>query len=101
MGGMTMNRPGCGVPQVLSRRHSARLSKRDRRWLASIAAAVLVLAVADRADADVTRSGDVNPAFTPGAVVDLTGQRIFIGNTSGSVGGIGTVTVNAGGILTA
>ena len=49
----------------------------------------------------MTRSGDVSPAFTPGAVVDLSGQRIFIGNTSGGVGGIGTVNVTAGGILTA
>ena len=34
-------------------------------------------------------------------MVDLTGQHIFIGNTSGGVGGIGTVNVTAGGILTA
>ena len=49
----------------------------------------------------MSQSGDVRPPFAPGAVVDLTGQRIFIGNTSGGVGGIGTVNVTAGGILTA
>ena len=49
----------------------------------------------------MTQSGDVSPPFAPAAVVDLTGQQIFIGNTSGGVGGIGTVSVTAGGILTA
>ena len=96
-----MNRRGCGDPGVLSMRRPACGPKRDRRWIPAFAAAVLVFAVADRSAADVTRSGDVSPAFTPGPVVDLSGQRIFIGNTSGGVGGIGTVNVTAGGILTA
>ncbi len=62
---------------------------------------VLVFSAADQAAADVTRSGDVSPAFTPGPVVDLTSQTLLIGNISGGVGTIGTVNVTAGGILTA
>jgi T5SS/PEP-CTERM-associated repeat protein len=73
---------------------------RAPRWLPAISLA-LALSPAGQAVANVTESGDVSPPFAPAAVVDLTGQRIFIGNTSGGVGGIGTVTVNAGGILTA
>jgi len=67
--------------------------------------AVIVLALAFSsvapAVAGVSESGDVSPPFAPAAVVDLTGQQIFIGNTSGGVGGIGTVNVTVGGILTA
>jgi T5SS/PEP-CTERM-associated repeat protein len=60
----------------------------------------LALAVPSAAQ-NVSSTGDVSPPFAPAPVVDLTGQRLFIGNTSGGVGGIGTVTVSAGGILTA
>ena len=49
----------------------------------------------------MNRSGDVSPPFAPGPVVDLTGQRVFIGNTAGGVGTVGTVNVTGGGILTA
>ena len=73
----------------------------DRRWLPVVAALALAFSSAERAVANVSESGDVSPPFAPAAVVDLTGQRIFIGNTSGGVGGIGTVNVTAGGILTA
>ena len=74
--------------------------QREPRWLPAISFA-LALCSAGQAAANVTQSGDVSPPFAPAAVVDLTGQRIFIGNTSGGVGGIGTVSVTAGGILTA
>ena len=58
-------------------------------------AVACALAFAQGAAADVTRSGDVTPAFVQGPVVDLTGQKVFVGNT------IGTLNVTAGGILTA
>jgi T5SS/PEP-CTERM-associated repeat protein len=73
----------------------------ERSTLAVAAAFALGVACADRAAADVTLSGDVSPAFAPGPVVDLTGQTIAIGNTSGGVGTTGTVNITAGGILTA
>ncbi len=49
----------------------------------------------------VTLSGDVSPAFVPAANVDLTGARIFIGNTSSGVGSFGALSVTGGGSLTA
>ena len=62
---------------------------------------VVALCAAPPARADVNRSGDVVPAFTPGPVVDLTGQSVYIGNTPGGVGTVGTLNVTGGGILTA
>ena len=72
----------------------------ERSALAVAAALALGFACADRAAADVTRSGDVSPSFTPGPVVDLTGQTLAIGNTPGGIGTTGTVNVTGGGILT-
>ena len=50
---------------------------------------------------DVNSSGDVSPPFAPGPVVDLSGQRIFLGFTTAGVGTLGTVNVLGGGSLTA
>ena len=41
----------------------------------------------------VTPTGDVSPTFTVGPIVDLTGQRVFIGSTVGGVGTLGTLSV--------
>jgi len=71
-----------------------------RGWMAMMVAAALA-AVSSHASADVSSSGDVSPAISPAPTVDLTGQRIFIGNTSGGVGGFGTLNVTSGGSLTA
>jgi T5SS/PEP-CTERM-associated repeat protein len=49
----------------------------------------------------VTWSGDVSPTFTPAPIVDLTGQRIFLGFTNGGSGTQGALSVTAGGSLTA
>ena len=49
----------------------------------------------------VTWSGDVSPTFTPAPIVDLTGQRIFLGFTNGGTGTQGTLSVTGGGSLTA
>ena len=49
----------------------------------------------------VSSSGDVSPVFTVGPVVDLTGQRVFLGFTTGGVGTSGSLSVSAGGVLTA
>jgi T5SS/PEP-CTERM-associated repeat protein len=67
----------------------------------AFAAFVLALAGVDRAAADVNSSGDVSPSFPPAPVVDLSGQRLFIGNTVNGVGTVGTVNVTGGGVLTA
>lgn len=73
-----------------------------RRLAPAALAGLLTLAFAvPSAAQNVSSTGDVSPPFAPAPVVDLTGQRIFIGNTASGVGGIGTVNVTAGGILTA
>ena len=68
---------------------------------AMLALAAALAAASSQASANVSSSGDVSPPFAPAPAVDLTGQRIFIGNTSGGVGGFGTLNVTAGGSLTA
>ena len=99
--GLAMNRHTGSVPRVVTGGGPAFVALQRRpRWLPAISFA-LALCSAGQAAANVTQSGDVSPPFAPAPVVDLTGQRIFIGNTSGGVGGIGTVSVTAGGILTA
>jgi autotransporter family porin len=49
----------------------------------------------------VVPTGDVSPVFTIGPVVDLTGQRIFLGFTSGDLGTQGAIDINPPGVLTA
>ena len=49
----------------------------------------------------VSSSGDVSPVFNPAPIVDLTGQRIFLGFTNGSTGTQGSLSVTGGGSLTA
>ena len=49
----------------------------------------------------VSSTGDVSPVFTVGPAVDLTGQRVFLGFTTGGVGTSGSLSVSAGGMLTA
>ena len=96
-----MNGPARSVPRITSGGHLAFVAPQSKlRWLPTVVAFALALFSAERAVANVTESGDVSPPFAPAAVVDLTGQSVFIGNTSGGVGGIGTVNVTAGGILT-
>jgi T5SS/PEP-CTERM-associated repeat protein len=59
-------------------------------------------AVAEPATAQlVTSSGDVSPSFAQAASVDLSGQRVFLGFTNGSVGTQGILSVTGGGSLTA
>jgi T5SS/PEP-CTERM-associated repeat protein len=70
--------------------------------LAALAALVTTLVVfASTARADVVRTGDVSPSFTVGPIVDLTGQRVFIGSTVGGVGTQGTLSITPPGTLTA
>ena len=75
----------------------------DRRLrLATIALAALLAwaaPLAVRAQL-VSTSGDVSPPISPAPVVDLSGQRIFLGFTSGGVGTLGSLTVSGGGLLT-
>src|SRR5262245_846799 len=63
--------------------------------------AVLAIGAGSASAQSVTRSGDVSPAFTPGAVVDLTGTPIIIGFTTAGVGTLGAVNVSGGGLLSA
>jgi len=93
-----MRRPAFRARSVFLRESSR--AHHERSALAVAAALALGLVCADRAAADVTRSGDVSPSFTPGPVVDLTGQTLAIGNTPGGIGTTGTVNVTGGGILT-
>ena len=86
---------------VLHTRNDTRRSGIWRLDPAAVAGLLALALAAPSAAQNVSSTGDVSPPFTPAPVVDLTGQRIFIGNTSGGVGGIGTVNVTAGGILTA
>jgi T5SS/PEP-CTERM-associated repeat protein len=69
----------------------------------AIAAAVaLLLSAALPARAQlVTPSGDVSPIFVAAPVVDLTGQRIFVGFTNAGVGTSGSLSISGGGSLTA
>ena len=65
-------------------------------------AAVLALGASGAVRAQsVNASGDVAPAFSPGPIVDLSGQRIFLGFTNGSSGTQGSLSVTGGGSLTA
>lgn len=97
-----MNRPTRRAREVTSAfSRDPRPRHRRGHLVPALAVAAWSLAFAQGAAADVNRSGDVSPAFTPGPVVDLTGQKVFIGNTTAGVGGIGTVNVTGGGILTA
>lgn len=73
-----------------------------RSTSAALAAAVLALGATVPVRAQlVTWSGDVSPPFAPAPIVDLTGQRIFLGFTNGSTGTQGTLNVTGGGSLTA
>ena len=72
----------------------------------SFLASLLVLAPAARAVeigpvGGVVPTGDVSPVFTIGPIVDLTGQRIFLGFTSGDLGTQGAIDINPPGVLTA
>jgi hypothetical protein len=71
--------------------------------LSPLAAAVASLATAlsPIAHADVSSTGDVSPAFAPAPVVNLPGQSVYIGSTVAGVGQVGTLSVTAGGVLTA
>ncbi len=58
------------------------------RPVLAVAAATPALALAAPSAAqNVVSIGDVSPPFAPAPVVDLAGQRIFIGNTSGASAG--------------
>lgn len=97
-----MNRPARNTrPAASALRRDVSGPQREGRFVLVVLAFALSLTVAERAVADVNRSGDVSPTFIAAPVVDLTGQRIFIGNTSAGVGGVGTVNVTGGGVLTA
>ena len=62
----------------------------------SVCSALSLLAGA--ASAQVSTSGNVSIPIAPAAVVDLTGQQLFIGQTGGTTG---SLTVTNGGILSA
>ena len=97
-----MNRPPRGARTVnLTNRRDCSAPRRGRRFVPVVVAFALTFTAGERAVADVNESGNVSPTFTRGPVVDLTGQRIFIGTTPGGVGSIGTVNVTSGGVLTA
>src|SRR5947209_7197246 len=99
-----MNRPARSVSAAPSALLRDPRDRRDRHCGGSVPAIVVAawsLAFAQGAMADVNRSGDVSPPFAAASAVNLAGQQVFIGNTSGGVGGIGTVNVTGGGILTA
>ncbi len=49
----------------------------------------------------VASTGDVSPSFAQAASVDLSGQRVFLGFTNGSVGTQGILSVTGGGSLSA
>ena len=69
----------------------------------AVAAAIALLAGASlpaRAQL-VSSSGDVSPVFVAAPVVDLTGQRIFLGFTTAGVGTLGSLSITGGGSLTA
>ena len=72
---------------------------------ASIATSLLaaMVVIAPAAIAQVVTTGDVSPTFPvpPIAIVDLTGQRVFIGSTVAGVGRQGTLSVTADSSLTA
>lgn len=75
-----------------------------RRLAPSLAAAVatsLSSTLCPLAHADVSSTGDVSPPFVRAPVVNLAGQSVYIGSTVGGVGQIGTLSVTAGGVLTA
>jgi len=75
----------------------------SRQWRSPIAMALVLLVVgaSEPALALVSETGDVQPPFAAASAVNLTGQRILIGSTVSSVGQVGTVSVTAGGVLTA
>jgi T5SS/PEP-CTERM-associated repeat protein len=76
----------------------------DRRALPSASAIALGVSLALAAwpaEAIVVTSGDASPTIASSPNVDLTGQRIFLGFTTGGVGTLGTLTVNGGSFLTA
>jgi T5SS/PEP-CTERM-associated repeat protein len=90
----------CRAPRCLPAISLALALSPAGRWPAG-AVLALAFAWAGPAVAIVSQSGDVSPPFAPASAVNLAGQQVFVGNTSGGVGGTGTVNVTAGGVLTA
>src|SRR5687768_135829 len=69
--------------------------------ISALAMGVSLALTAWPAAAIVVTSGDVSPVIVSAPTVDLTGQRIFLGFTTGGVGTFGSLTVNGGSFLTA
>jgi T5SS/PEP-CTERM-associated repeat protein len=77
------------------------LARRPLPSASAIALGVSLAVAAWPSEAVVVTSGDASPAIASAPNVDLTGQRIFLGFTTGGVGTFGTLTVNGGSSLTA
>jgi len=93
--------PLTGHPSARAGRRATSFEMRRLPSVSAVAMGVSLALAAWPAGAVVVTSGDVSPVIVSAPSVDLTGQRIFLGFTTGGVGTLGTLTVNGGSTLTA